>query len=365
MVWDFVLCRIQSPNKVTFLDKAYSHFPHFLYQQLLKAVKQDLSIDQLTELDFNLGRFYANQLFKHQRQRQWKIHLIGLHGQTVYHRGEHATFQIGKPHFLSAKIKVPVVSDFRSMDIALGGQGAPLATLFHKEVLRDAALKWLSFRSKTPLKNKHIAIQNIGGIANVTSMFKKTTLAYDIGPGNILINTLMHKLTGGKSRYDQHGKLAFRGIPDSFMVKRWLKSHWVLKKHPKSFDRKQFELLLNAYLKDLKRYSKEDQMATLTDFTAQLIARSYRTDLPCLPDLIVLCGGGALNRYLVHRIKYALSDDKKLVISSEDLGWPIQAVEGGAFALLAAYCYWQKPVAVTAKKPQKAILGSLIYSSLS
>ena len=363
---DFVLCRVQSPNKVVFLDKAYSPFPLPLYQQLLKATKHHLLVNQLAELDFNLGRFYAKQLLRHQRQRRWKIHLIGLHGQTVYHLGGHATLQIGKPNFLAAQIKVPVVSDFRSMDIALGGQGAPLATLFHKEVLRKAALQWLSSQSKKSLKNmeaKHIAIQNIGGIANVTSIFKKSTVAYDIGPGNTLIDNLIYKITDGKSHYDQHGKLAFCGIPNSPIIKKWLKSSWVLKKPPKSFDCEKFKTLLNAYLKDLKGHSQEDQIATLTDFTAQLIVRSYRIDLPCLPDLTVLCGGGALNDYLVHRIKYALSDNKTSVISSEDLGWPIQAVEGGAFALLAAYCYWQKPTVITTRKFQKAILGHLTYPS--
>jgi len=252
---DFVLCRIKPPNKVVFLDKAYSRFTPSLYQRLLKAVKCQISIDQLAELDFNLGQFYANQLFKHKSQKRWKIHLIGLHGQTVYHHGGHASLQIGKSSFLAAKMTVPVVSDFRSMDITLGGQGAPLATLFHKEVLMDAALKWVSSKSQRPLKNmkaKHIAIQNIGGIANVTSIFKESVTAYDIGPGNTLINALMYKFTDGKSHCDQHGKLAFRGIPDNLMIKKWLKFNWVLKKPPKSFDRKQFELLLDTYLKDLQ-----------------------------------------------------------------------------------------------------------------
>ncbi len=341
---DFVLSRIQKkPFKMTFLDQACSQYPKALYQKLLKATSHNLPIDQLVELDFELGKFYANELSQHQRKRRWKIHLIGSHGQTVYHHGGHATLQIGKPCFLAIKLKVPVISDFRSMDIALGGQGAPLATLFHQKVLAQRVFQWLSSKSKKihqrKIKDTHIAIQNIGGIANVTSIFKGSVISYDIGPGNTLIDSFINKITKGKSYYDQDGQLAFQGITNSLIIKKWMASSWVLKKPPKSFDRKEFDVFFKQCLKDLKGCSRADQAATLTDFTAQLIGRSYKSDLPCLPDVVVLCGGGALNHYLVHRIKYILSNNVKeqfpYVITSDDLGWPIKAVEGGAFALLA------------------------------
>ena len=184
---DFVLCRIQqNPFKMTFLDQAFSQYPQSLYQKLLKATSNRFSVDQLAELDFELGRFYANQSFKHQNQRKWKIHLIGLHGQTVYHRGGHATLQIGNPCFLGIKLSVPVISDFRSMSVALGGQGAPLATLFHQKVLAKMAFQWLSSNSKKgylkkKIENTHIAIQNIGGISNVTSIFKNPSFLMILG----------------------------------------------------------------------------------------------------------------------------------------------------------------------------------------
>ena len=369
---DFVLSRIQKkPFKMTFLDHAYSPYPKLLYQKLLKATSHKLSIDQLTELDFELGKFYANQLFQHQRQKKWKIHLIGSHGQTVYHRGGHASLQIGKSCFLAVQLKVPVISDFRSMDIALGGQGAPLATLFHQKVLAQRAFQWLSSKSKEKhhkkIKDVHIALQNIGGIANVTSTFKGSVISYDIGPGNTLIDSFIRKITRGRSSYDKNGQLAFQGITNPLIIKKWMTSSWVLKKPPKSFDRKEFDNFFKQCLKDLKGCSQADQAATLTDFTAQLIGHSYKLDLPCSPDIVVLCGGGALNHYLLHRIKYILSDNAKgrfpYVITSDDLGWPIKAVEGGAFALLAALCYWQKLVSISTK--QKSILGQLTYPSSS
>ena len=370
---DFVLCRVQQkPFKMTFLDHASSKYPQSLYQELLKATCHDLPVDQLSELDFELGKFYANQLFKHQRQRNWKIDLIGLHGQTVYHRGGYATLQIGKPCFLAMKLEVPVISDFRSMAIAIGGQGAPLATLFHQKVLAQMAFRWFSTKSKKNypkkrIENTPIAIQNIGGIANVTSIFKKSVVSYDVGPGNTLIDSFIYKITRGKSYCDQDGKLAFQGITNPLVIKKWMASPWVLKKPPKSFDRKEFNAFFKQCLKDLKGHCQADQAATMTDFTAQLIGHSYKSYLPCLPEVVVLCGGGAFNRYLQHRIKYVLSDVVKgyvpYVVTSDDLEWPIKAVEGGAFALLATLCYWREPVTVEGTKNQKAILGSLTYAN--
>ena len=367
---DFVLSSVQQkPFKMTFLDQAFSKYPKALYQKLLKATCHDVSVDQLSKLDFELGKFYADQLLKHQRQRKWKIHLIGSHGQTIYHRGQYATLQIGKPCFLAIKLGVPVVSDFRSMNIACGGQGAPLATHFHQKVLAEVAFQRLSSKFKNSIRRKiadtHIAIQNIGGIANVTSIVKNSMISYDIGPGNTLIDSFIRKITKGKSSYDKDGKLAFQGIPNSLIIKKWMTSSWFLKKPLKSFDRKEFDDFFERCLKDLKGYSQADQAATLTNFTAQIIGSSYKLHLACMPDIVVLCGGGALNHYLFHRIKYILSDNAKdhfpYVITSEDLGWPIKAVEGGAFALLAALCYWQEPVFVEGNKKQKAILGSLTY----
>ena len=370
---DFVLCQVQQkPFKMTFLDQAFSKYPLSLHKKLLKATSHNLFIDQLAELDFELGKFYADQLFKHQHQRKWKIHLIGSHGQTVYHRGGHATLQIGKPCFLAMRLKIPVISDFRSMHIACGGEGAPLAIHFHQKVLAKIAFQWLSSKSKThhtkkKMEDTHIAIQNIGGIANVTSILKKSIISYDVGPGNTLIDSFIHKITRGSSHYDKDGQLAFQGITNHLIIKKWMTSSWILKKPPKSFDRKEFDDFFKQCLKDLKGHSRADQAATLTDFTAELIKHSYKLYLPCLPEVVVLCGGGALNGYLLHRIKYVLSDLAKehtpYVITSDDLGWPIKTVEGGAFALLATLCYWQKPVPVATNisKNQKAILGQITY----
>lgn len=369
---DFVLCRVQQkPFKMTFLDQAFSKYPKSLHKKLLKATSHSFFVDQLAELDFELGKFYADQLFKHQYQKKWKVHLIGSHGQTVYHRGRYATLQIGNPCFLATRLKIPVISDFRSMNIACGGEGAPLATHFHQKVLAKIAFQWLSSKSKgyakRKIENTHIAIQNIGGITNVTSILKKSIVSYDMGPGNTLIDAFIHKITKGKSYYDKDGQLAFQGISDYPIIKKWMTSPWVLKKPPKSFDRKEFDDFFKQCLKDLKGHSHADQAATLTNFTAELIQHSYKLCLPCLPEVVVLCGGGALNDYLLHRIKYVLSDVIKAhapyIITSDDLGWPIKAVEGGAFALLATLCYWQEPVPVTmnTSKSQKAILGQITY----
>lgn len=354
---DFALCQIHFAKKnlpqMKLIDRAYSRFPRLLRQRLLKAVDHNICVDQLAELDFNLGRFYAQKLSQHQRQKGWKINLIGLHGQTVYHRGGHASLQIGQPTFLAKALTCPVISNLRSIDIAKGGQGAPLATYFHHKILAPNAQKWLA-SLKLSLKNKSsatsslakgIAIQNIGGIANVTFVVGQKCLAsYDIGPGNILMDNLMRQITHGKSHYDRNGHLAFKGIPDIGLVKKWMKNPLFVSKPPKSFDRKVFAGdFFQKCLKDLKGLPDCDKMATFADLTARLIVQSYQTHLPFKPKMIVLCGGGALNRYLVHRIKYHASAFHPHLITSGDLGWPINAVEAGAFALLAAHHYLDLP----------------------
>lgn len=347
---DYVLCHI-TPTSMKFLDQAHFRFPLSLRNKLFKAVSHKMPVDQLAELDFELGQFYARKLCQ---KKHWKIDLIGLHGQTVYHRGGVASLQIGQPSFLAAQMGLPVVSNFRSMDIARGGQGAPLATLFHKKILAVKAQQWVLKKSRNP---SAIAIQNIGGIANVTFIGKKV-MTYDIGPGNVLMNSLMEKLTKGRSHYDHQGHLAFQGIPNTSIVKKWMKDFYFIKKPPKSFDRKTYAgPFFQKCLKDLKGLLPQDQMATLADLTAQLIITSYKTHLPCTPTVVVLCGGGALNRYVVHRIRYLAADfaDPPHIITSKDLRWPLQAVEGGAFALLAAYRYWNKPVGVF----KKVILGDI------
>ena len=352
---DCAFCQI-TPTTMKLLDQACFKFPNPLHQKLLKAVNHSLSVDQLAELDFDLGRFYALKLRPY--KTRWKMDLIGLHGQTVYHKGGQASLQIGQPSFLASQLQVPVVSRFRAMDIAMGGQGAPLATLFHHKVLAQRACRWLSPKAKNP--HHLIAIQNIGGIANVTFVGKKDkVMAYDIGPGNVLMDTLIRQITNGKSLYDRGGTLAFQGIPHTVLLKKWMKTPCFLKKPPKSFDRRDFAgPFFQKCLKDMKGLPANDQMATLADLTAQLMATSYRVHLPSCPEIMVVCGGGALNPYLLHRIKYALAttfQNPPSVITSEDLNWPIDSVEATAFALLAAYSYWKKPT----DPLKKTILGDL------
>lgn len=346
---DFVLCKLQkSPFKCTLVDHSHSDFSDSLSEQLRKAARHELRVDELAKLHHDLGRYYAKTLSSICRRKKWKIDLIGVHGQTVFHSAPHSTLQIGEASYLRAEIGVPVVSDFRSLDLAYGGQGAPIASVFHRDVLAR--------KLKEP-----VAIQNLGGIGNVSYFNKKAVFAFDTGPANMLIDIAVQTLTHGKEGYDRDGKIAASGIVKPGVIGKWLAHSYFSKNPPKSCGREEFgETFLTSCLKDLEGLSVADTIATLTEFTARSIADAYAKFLKPLPTAIVLCGGGAKNKFLKSRIQFFLEDS--CVITSEDLGWPVETVEGAAFALLAAYRVW----GITSNIPQttgasaKAILGKLL-----
>ena len=143
---DFVLCKLTKKSKalvqIGYVAKAYVAFPEALRSRLLAATEHRSNTAETAELHHELGRHYASELKKIAAKNKWKFDAIGLHGQTVFHGAPKATLQIGEPSYLSAEFSVPVISDFRTADLALGGQGAPIASLFHKVV----------FNSKFPKK---------------------------------------------------------------------------------------------------------------------------------------------------------------------------------------------------------------------
>lgn len=327
---DYCLCRV-SGRGVKLVKSWSSKYPKSLRDRLLKAAGDEASSYELAQLDHDLGRFYA------QKAPKVKVDYVGLHGQTVFHNPwgkTTATYQIGEPSYLAAKMKAPVVNQFRNMDMALGGQGAPMATAFHQVAFGD--------------KKQVVAVQNLGGIANVTYLPKKGNLiSFDTGPANILIDGAMERFTKGKLGYDKNGLWARQGVPQYLLVSEWLRYSYFAKKPPKSTGREEFnEKYLDKVLKQCKKakLSQVDTIATLTAFTAESIAISYLRYLPQFPSKVVLCGGGALNPTLVKYIRRTLIDkqwlkDRKAplleVKTSSQLGWAPQSIEPAAFALLA------------------------------
>ncbi len=359
---DFVLSSWDKNLKGKFLGQASVDFPKGLRQKLLDCAEGQINIREAAYLHHDLGRFYADSAAKIVKQKRWKIDLVGIHGQTVFHDAPTTTLQIGEPSYIATSLGVPVVADFRVADLAVGGQGAPLATFFHGLILKDH------------LKHHACTFHNLGGISNV-SFFPKNTkfnhlhkgpiggdiVSFDTGPANMLMDAFMAK----KSKsYDENGQLAASGSIHFLLVQKWIRADkYFHKAPPKSCGREQYGAnYLKKLLSSMKGLSREDQAATLTELTAISIAEAYQTYLPDLPKLAVFSGGGTKNSYLMFRIRYHLPTLK--IVTSEDLGWPSQAIEGGAFAALAVArmnnMYGHVPQSTGASRP--VLLGKIVQT---
>lgn len=340
---DFTLTQVyKAKPHVRFLKHQSFLFPKNLRLNLLKATQHQLRVNELALLHHGLGRFYAACFQKLKFKKQ--VQLIGLHGQTVFHQGlkkPQATLQIGEASYLAAVAKVPVVADFRTADMALGGQGAPIATLFHQLAFATAANK-----------NNSLAVHNLGGISNLSIIKSgKVIAAFDTGPANMLLDLCIQRHSQGKIHFDKNGQQASLGHVDQILLKKMLKHPYFKKKHPKSCGREEFgEVFFDLFLGGKKKSSSpkrddklslQDQLATLTELTAVSIARSYQQFAQHKIQRIVFCGGGSKNAFLLSRIQQHLPGIA--ITTCEQLGWPTEAIEGAAFALLAAYRIWNIP----------------------
>ncbi len=258
------------------------------------------------------------------------VDLIGFHGHTTLHRPQEGrTVQIGDAVLLAERTGIAVVSDFRSRDVAEGGQGAPLVPLFHAAIT-------------APLRRKHpsVAVLNVGGVANVTwigedfdieaaSPDPGGILAFDTGPGNALIDDWTRRHTG--QLHDAGGRLAAAGTPDRAALSALLEQKFFDLPPPKSLDRNDFDLGPVVLL------SPEDGAASLTAFTAGAVARA-REHFPSgmrRPGETkwLVTGGGRHNPSLMEALRKAL--DEPTLAPIEELGWDGDALEAHAFAYLA------------------------------
>jgi anhydro-N-acetylmuramic acid kinase len=268
-----------------------------------------------------------------------------------------ATLQIGEPAYLVERLHRPVVSNFRAADLAAGGQGAPLATLFHRVVFAQSG--------------KHVCVNNLGGISNVTSIDRKNNrepaiLAFDTGPANILIDLAIQQWTSGRKRMDRNGSWAKQGAVSDALLSGWLKHPFFIQRPPKSTGREMFgEGFLETVLNQMQkaRLSRFDLIATLTEFTARSLVLNCQRHLPSLPDIVVLTGGGAANGFLRGRIteQLQLLSPSVTVQTTDDYGWPAQSVEAAAFALLAYYRIRKIPgnIPVTTGAERAVLLGQV------
>jgi len=280
----------------------------------------------VSKFNFELGHLFAKAVtdFLHKaRMPASRVAVIGSHGHTVYHGPRDTprhTLQLGEASVIAEATGIPVVADFRCRDIAAGGQGAPLIPFFDHYFFGNGPVR---------------ALQNIGGMANVTLVGKNTLpLAFDNGPGNALIDWAIQRHTRGKQSFDKDGRLGGQGVIDLKAVRAMASHPYFFQKPPKSTGR---ELFNESFLPDsVKRMGGLNLIATLTYFTAYSIHESYRRFLPVQPAEIIVSGGGALNQTLMGHLSGLFHPARVLSIQSMSMparadrrGWPVRAAAGG------------------------------------
>lgn len=292
----------------------------------------------ISQMNFLIGTLYAEAIFRlceAARVKISQIDLVGSHGQTIFHQSEPdvfcgrtlaSTLQIGEASIIAEQSGITTICDFRPRDMAAGGKGAPLIPY----------VDYLLFRH--PRYGR--ILLNIGGIANVTILPAAATLAeivaFDTGPGNMVIDGLVSRMTYNEKGFDRDGEIARSGKVISAVLKKLVRHPYFSLPPPKTTGREQFGM---AFLEKLLRigdtYSSEDLVCTATELTAQSIAKAivpFITRKASIRQLIV-SGGGARNSYLMQRLKNVLSQLE--VLPSDELGIPSIAKEAIGFAMLA------------------------------
>ena len=369
---DVALVRISSASRVHFQPRVkllgHAAFPY--HRDVRRAVLSAMnarraSVADLARLNFLLAELYAEAVLATQKQFDFKAELVGCHGQTLYHQGEPerflgrkiaATWQTGEGAVLAARLRVPVVSDFRPADMAAGGKGAPLVPFFDYLIYRDARVSRI--------------VQNIGGIANLTAIPArasiKKVLAFDTGPGNMVIDTVTERLFG--ERYDSGGRIAASGAVLERVVTHLMHLPFFRRRPPKTAGREEFgREFVQEFMKYCGRANKHDVVATATALTVRSIADALRrfviTRYSSFSEFIV-SGGGTNNPTLLAMLAHELRPLGLQIRSSDEFGVPSEAKEAMAFALLA-YQTWHRqpsniPSATGAKRP--AILGKISHA---
>lgn len=373
-------------------------YPESLRSQILQVAHgEPIPVPELAALDDQIAQIFA------QAAREIQVGfsgatIIGSHGQTVYHRPPHRentrrmstsvqslsergqsgngspsslatpgvsglgySLQLGRGATIAEIAGIPTVSNFRAADIHAGGHGAPLVPRVDAYLLGD--------------EQQTRCIQNIGGIGNVTYLpargalsvqetdtvghwpvaefsissaqraWESQIMGWDTGPGNSLLDLAAAELSGGEKKFDQNGEWAAQGKPDENLVARWLQHPFFQEPPPKSTGRELFgRRFWQACLADARSrgLTNADILATLTELTAASIAGSYKTFLPQMPDVVLLCGGGSHNSYLQQRLQRQLqlanpsAAPIELLVTNE-VGVPADFKEAIAFAILACW----------------------------
>lgn len=300
------------------------------------------NLDEVLRMNMVMGEYFAKaalSLIKRSGYKTRQIDLIGSHGQTIRHLPKKvirfknrvkATLQIGEPSIIAQRSSIITVGDFRTADIASGGEGAPLSPLGHFYLFNSKSFSQI--------------VLNLGGMANITILPKSCKLkdvwGFDTGPGNVILDNLTRKLF--KKRFDPNGRIAFSGKVDTNLMKKLKKHRFFRLSPPKSTGKEDFDEKFIKKILDSKN-SPENMIATVSELVVWSIRDAYRRFVKPHHKIerMILCGGGAHNKFLLKRLSDLFYPIK--VITSDEVGYDSDSVEAMIFALLANQTIDQVP----------------------
>ena len=335
---DASIIKSNGEDKYEVILDQYFKYDEEIYKKLVNIKNKinsikDLEVNSaaLADIERKITLFHAYVCKKIISENSNNIDLIGFHGQTILHNADKKiSKQLGDAHLLSALLKKKVIYNFRKNDMLNGGQGAPLAPIFHQILVNQNQI------------SLPVCILNIGGIANITIVSSKDFIdlkSYDIGPGNCLLDEWIRK--NSKERFDKNGELAKAGKTDENILNQAIDNFDSIKdSNNLSFDVKDFDLNFVSGL------SLEDGISTLTDFTASIIYQSINNSINLNTETelnILVCGGGRKNLSLLKSIKSKLPSNMNLFLI-DDYKVNGDFVESQAFAYLAIRSYLGKNI---------------------
>ncbi len=319
-------------------------YPSAVRQGVLAVSNAATHTARLSQLNVLLGELFGEAVVAVCRNAGVKLQdldLVGSHGQTIYHQAEAttiydrriaSTLQIGEPAMIAALVGAPVVADFRPADMAVGGQGAPLVPYVDYLLYRDAALGRVSL--------------NIGGIANLTAIppgaEADRVFAFDTGPGNMIIDSLVSQFSRGVMSFDRDGKMAASGRVNADLLSALMRDPYLRFSPPKSCGREQYgaEFIVDLLREDLE---PNDLVATATAFTAASVADALERFISpkMRVDELIVSGGGVKNPEIMRRLAEQAPDSK--VVPSDERGVDSDAKEALAFAVMAYETWFGRP----------------------
>lgn len=309
--------------------------------KILRAIYEKIAEpSQLVELNNQLSAAYEQAILAFLKMQPVKPDIIGLHGQTILHNPKaRMTLQLSDGAKLAKNLGIDVVDQFRLNDVQSGGEGAPLAPIYHQALAKDMELP--------------VVFVNFGGVANVTYIDNNAILAMDTGPASALIDDYMKEKF--QQDYDAGGENALRGKPDYSVISQFMNMPYFHLPPPKSLDRQHFDEVSNAVRALENPY---DALATLSEFTIRALLWA-QNDFPQKPKRWIIMGGGRHNQYFIQKLKENTEGE---ICLSEDFGWNGDAIEAELMAFLAVRCLYEMPISFpsTTRAP-KPLTGGVYH----